>query len=62
MIQVPSIQLPWHHSIIDLGTLGGPTSGIAINAFGNVTGFSYLSSADPHHAGVHAFRYADGAG
>jgi probable HAF family extracellular repeat protein len=62
IIRVPSVQLPWHHSIIDLGTFGGPTSGIAINAFGVVTGFSYLSSADPHHAGVHAFRYADGAG
>jgi probable HAF family extracellular repeat protein len=61
MIRVPSIQLPWHHSIIDLGTLGGPTSGIAINAAGNVTGFSYLAPAT-HGAGVHAFRYADGVG
>jgi hypothetical protein len=45
MIQLPSIQLPWHHTIIDLGTLGGPTSGFAINAVGTVTGFSYLSSS-----------------
>jgi probable HAF family extracellular repeat protein len=61
MIRLPSIQLPWHHTIIDLGTLGGPTSGIAINAVGNVTGFSYLSPAT-HGAGVHAFRYANGTG
>lgn len=49
--------------IEDLGTLGGPTSlGLGINAAGNVTGGSYLSSHDPHSAGLHAFRYVDGLG
>src|SRR5438270_8269250 len=48
--------------IEDLGTLGGASFGIAINAVGNVTGASYLSSADPHAAGMHAFRYVDGLG
>jgi probable HAF family extracellular repeat protein len=62
MIKLPSIQLPWHHAIIDLGTLGGDTRGEAINAVGNVTGFSWLSSPASHAAGVHAFRYADGTG
>jgi probable HAF family extracellular repeat protein len=61
MIKLPSIQLPWHHGIIDLGTLGGPTRGRAINASGIVTGSSWLSSPR-HGAPVHAFRYADGAG
>ncbi len=49
--------------IEDLGTLGGPTSlGLGINAAGNVCGGSYLSSADPHGGGLHAFRYVDGLG
>jgi probable HAF family extracellular repeat protein len=47
----------------DLGTLGGPTSmGLGINATGNVCGGSYLSSADPHLGGLHAFRWVDGLG
>jgi probable HAF family extracellular repeat protein len=48
--------------IVDLGTLGGESIGLAINAFGVVGGVSYLSSSDPHGGGVHAFRYEDGAG
>jgi probable HAF family extracellular repeat protein len=49
--------------IEDLGTLGGPRSlGLGINAVGNVCGGSYLSSADPHSGGLHAFRYVDGFG
>jgi probable HAF family extracellular repeat protein len=49
--------------IEDLGTLGGPVSlGLGINAAGNVCGASYLSSADPHSGGLHAFRYVDGLG
>jgi len=47
----------------DLGTLGGPTSmGLGINASGNVCGGSYLTSADPHLGGLHAFRWVDGIG
>ena len=48
--------------IEDLGTLGGPSMGLGINAAGNVTGGSYLSNTDPHTAGLHAFRYVDGLG
>jgi probable HAF family extracellular repeat protein len=49
--------------IEDLGTLGGFSSiGLGINQAGNVTGSSYLSSGDPHFAGMHAFRYVDGLG
>jgi uncharacterized membrane protein len=49
-------------TIEDLGTLGGPSSfGLAINAKGHISGVSYLSYAEPHSAGVHAFRY-DGFG
>lgn len=47
----------------DLGTLGGASSmGLGINSVGNVTGGSYLSTSDPHFAGLHAFRYVDGLG
>lgn len=49
--------------IEDLGTLGGFSSiGLGINQAGNVTGSSYLSSGDPHFAGMHMFRYVDGLG
>ena len=56
------IRPPPPYGIVDLGTLGGDTIGLAINAFGMVTGVSFLSSSDPHGGGVRAFRYADGAG
>lgn len=50
-------------TIEDLGTLGGTNSiALGINAAGNVTGSSFLSSTDPHFAGLHAFRYVDGLG
>jgi probable HAF family extracellular repeat protein len=48
--------------IEDLGTLGGDSLGLGINAAGNVCGASYLSNTDPHTAGLHAFRYVDGLG
>jgi len=60
------IRPPWPpiepHVIIDCGTFGGETEGLAINASGVVSGLSFLSSTDPHGAGVRAFRYADGLG
>jgi probable HAF family extracellular repeat protein len=56
------IRPPPLYGIIDLGTLGGDTIGLAINTFGVVTGVSFLSSSDSHGGGVRAFRYADGAG
>jgi probable HAF family extracellular repeat protein len=50
-------------TIEDLGTLGGTSSiGLGINAAGNVTGSSFLSSTDPHFGGMHAFRFVDGLG
>ena len=50
------------YTIDDLGTLGGTNSyGAAINAAGNVTGVSWLTSS-VHAGGVHAFRYVDGIG
>jgi probable HAF family extracellular repeat protein len=36
--------------------------GLGINASGNVCGGSYLSAADPHLGGLHAFRWVDGLG
>jgi probable HAF family extracellular repeat protein len=54
------IRPPPNKVIVDLGTLGGESIGLAINSAGIVTGVSYLSS-DPD-AGVRAFRYADGVG
>jgi probable HAF family extracellular repeat protein len=35
--------------------------GLAINAAGNVTGSSWLTS-NPHAGGIHAFRYVNGIG
>ena len=50
-------------TIEDLGTLGGNSSiGLGINAAGNVTGSSFVSSTDPHFGGMHAFRFVDGLG
>jgi probable HAF family extracellular repeat protein len=50
------------YTIEDLGTLGGTNSyGLAINAAGNVTGVSWLTSS-VHTGGIHAFRYVDGIG
>ncbi len=48
--------------IEDLGSLGGSSMGLGINAAGNVTGGSFLPNTDPHSAGMHAFRYVDGLG
>jgi probable HAF family extracellular repeat protein len=48
--------------IEDLGSLGGLSFGLGINAAGNVTGGSFLSSGDIHGGGMHAFRYVDGFG
>jgi probable HAF family extracellular repeat protein len=57
------IRPPWPPNVIvDLGTLGGESIGMAINATGIVSGVSFLSSTDPHSGGVRAFRYADGVG
>jgi probable HAF family extracellular repeat protein len=60
------IRPPWlttePYVVIDLGTLGGESMGMAINAAGIVTGVAYLSSTDPHGGGVRAFRYADSVG
>jgi probable HAF family extracellular repeat protein len=49
--------------IEDLGTLSNGTEslGLGINASGNVSGASWLST-NPHTGGVHAFRYVDGIG
>jgi probable HAF family extracellular repeat protein len=52
---------PTSYVVIDLGTLGGESEGLAINAAGNVTGIAYLSS-DPHGGGWRAFQYGDGVG
>jgi probable HAF family extracellular repeat protein len=57
------IRPPWpSYVIIDLGTLGGESIGLAINTAGMISGVSFLSSTDPHSGGVRAFRYADGVG
>jgi probable HAF family extracellular repeat protein len=48
-------------AVTDLGALGGPSQsseGYAINASGQVTGMSYLSSGSTYHA----FRYTPGSG
>jgi probable HAF family extracellular repeat protein len=47
--------------IVDLGTLGGESIGLAINAAGIVSGVSHLSSTDPG-AGMRAFRHAASTG
>jgi probable HAF family extracellular repeat protein len=60
------IRPPWlttePYVVIDLGTLGGESMGMAINAAGIVTGVAYLSSTDPHGGGCRAFRYGHGVG
>jgi probable HAF family extracellular repeat protein len=60
------IRPPWprpeSYVVDDLGTLGGESMGMAINATAIVTGVAYLSSTDPHGGGVRAFRYADAVG
>ena len=57
------IRPPWPPNVIvDLGSLGGESRGLAINAAGIVSGTSFLSTTDPHSGGVRAFRYADGVG
>jgi probable HAF family extracellular repeat protein len=51
------------YTITDLGTLpGGATStGVGINASGQVTGWSDTNTNDPNHLFAHAFIYTPGA-